>query len=65
MALRDAADRIYGSPVAIQLRYLQTLARISTNKNHTIVVPIPMEVVRALMQKCRKRKSSDEKRPQD
>uniref|UniRef100_A0A914DPU9 Band 7 domain-containing protein n=1 Tax=Acrobeloides nanus TaxID=290746 RepID=A0A914DPU9_9BILA len=44
VALKQAADQLTGSPAAIQLRYLQTLGRISNSKNHTIVVPIPMEL---------------------
>lgn len=42
-ALRDAADVISESPVALQLRYLQTLTTISAEKNSTIIFPIPIE----------------------
>ncbi|TKR72197.1 hypothetical protein L596_019687 [Steinernema carpocapsae] len=48
VALKQAADSMAESPAAIQLRYLQTLARISTAQNHTIVVPIPVDIVRAI-----------------
>jgi hypothetical protein len=41
-ALKDAADVIMQSPVALQLRYLQTLTTIASEKNSTIVFPIPV-----------------------
>ena len=47
MALRDAADVINQSPVALQLRYLQTLTNISAEKNSTIIFPVPIEMLRS------------------
>jgi erythrocyte band 7 integral membrane protein len=41
--LKEAADVINTSPVALQLRYLQTLTQISAEKNSTIIFPIPGE----------------------
>jgi hypothetical protein len=41
-ALKDAADVIMQSPTALQLRYLQTLTTIASEKNSTIVFPIPV-----------------------
>ncbi len=46
VALKQAADMINQSPVALQLRYLQTLTTISAEKNSTIIFPIPMEMLR-------------------
>jgi len=43
-ALKEASDIISESPAALQLRYLQTLSTISTEKNSTIVFPIPIEM---------------------
>ena len=43
-ALREASDIISASPVAFQLRYLQTLNTIAAEKNSTIIFPIPMEM---------------------
>ena len=43
-ALREASEIISDSPAALQLRYLQTLSTIATEKNSTIVFPIPMEL---------------------
>lgn len=41
--LREAADVMAVQPVAVQLRYLQTLTEIAVEKNSTIVFPLPME----------------------
>ncbi|CAF4411681.1 unnamed protein product, partial [Rotaria magnacalcarata] len=44
-SLKEAADIINESPIALQLRYLQTLTTISAEKNSTIVFPIPIELL--------------------
>ena len=46
MHLRNAAQTISESPIALQLRYLQTLTNIASEKNSTIVFPIPMDFSR-------------------
>ena len=46
IALKMAADTINQSPVALQLRYLQTLGSIAAEKNSTIIFPIPIEFLR-------------------
>jgi erythrocyte band 7 integral membrane protein len=43
LALKEAADTMNKSPVAFQLRYLQTLTHIATEKNSTIIFPIPID----------------------
>jgi regulator of protease activity HflC (stomatin/prohibitin superfamily) len=43
-----AAQIIQREPVAIQLRYLQTLVEIGTEKNTTVVFPIPVDLLSAL-----------------
>ena len=43
-ALKEAADILNQSPVALQLRYLQTLSTIAAEKNSTIIFPIPMDM---------------------
>jgi len=45
--LLEAADKISQNPVAIQMRYLQTLTEIAVEKNSTIVFPLPMELMKA------------------
>ncbi len=45
--LREAAHTLAHEPVAVQLRYLSTLVEIASEKNSTIIFPIPVEFVRA------------------
>jgi regulator of protease activity HflC (stomatin/prohibitin superfamily) len=47
--LSDAAEVIEKHPVAIQLRFLQTLVEIGAEKNTTIVLPIPIELFKPFM----------------
>jgi len=56
-ALKEAADVIAQSPAALQLRYLQSLNMIATEKNSTIIFPIPMDFVRAFTEKWRRHHS--------
>lgn len=48
--LAQAAELIQRQPVAIQLRYLQTLVEIGTEKNTTIVFPLPIDIMSSLGQ---------------
>ncbi|MFI5246945.1 MAG: slipin family protein [Nitrospirales bacterium] len=43
--LADAADVISRNPVALQLRYLQTLVEIAAEKNSTTIFPIPIDTI--------------------
>ena len=43
VALKEAADIIIQSPIALQLRYMQTLTNIAGEKNSTIIFPIPLD----------------------
>jgi regulator of protease activity HflC (stomatin/prohibitin superfamily) len=45
--LTQAADIISRNPQALQLRFLSTLTEISTEKNSTIVFPLPIELLKA------------------
>lgn len=47
--LSEAAHMIQKEPIALQLRYLQTLADIATEKNSTIVFPIPIDLLTPFM----------------
>jgi len=49
MKLSEAAEQIMKFPVAIQLRFLQTLADIATEKNSTIVFPVPIDILKPFM----------------
>jgi len=44
--LAEAARVIHTEPAALQLRYLQTLAEIATEKNSTLVFPVPIDILR-------------------
>ena len=43
--LRQAADRLE-SPTALQLRLFQTMGEIATEQNSTIILPVPMDLLR-------------------
>jgi len=43
--LSDAAQTLSGQPVALQLRYLQTLTEIGVEKNTTVIFPLPIDIM--------------------
>src|SRR5436305_3949181 len=49
--LGQAADIIGRSPGALQLRYLQTLLEISSTNNTTTILPIPIELIKPIVDK--------------
>ena len=49
--LAEAAAVLAREPITITLRYLQTLAEIGTEKNTTVVFPVPVELLNALLGK--------------
>src|SRR5438067_11702154 len=46
--LKDAAVVIEAHPIALQLRYLQTLLELGSSQSTTIAFPIPIEMLKAL-----------------
>ena len=50
-ALSEAAVAISANPLTIQLRYLQTLTEIATEKNSTIVFPLPIDLISSFLKK--------------
>ena len=48
--LAQAAERISENPVTLQLRYLQTLTEIASEKNSTILFPLPIELFQNRLQ---------------
>jgi regulator of protease activity HflC (stomatin/prohibitin superfamily) len=48
--LVDAANLLAAQPITLQLKYLQTLTDIGTEKNTTVIFPLPMELL-SLVQK--------------
>jgi len=49
--LSQAANIISVNPAALQLRFLQTLAEVSTEKNSTIIFPVPIDIISGFMKK--------------
>jgi regulator of protease activity HflC (stomatin/prohibitin superfamily) len=43
--LSEAAEVLAAQPISVQLRYLQTLIEMSSERTSTIVVPIPVELL--------------------
>lgn len=52
--LADAAQIIASQPMAMQLRYLGTLTEIATEKNSTIIFPVPIDLIKPLLEKAGK-----------
>jgi len=47
--LSEAAEILGRQPLALQLRYLETLTIIAADKNSTIIFPLPMDIIGPLM----------------
>jgi len=50
-ALSEAAEVIGRQPATLQLRYLQTLTEIASEKNSTIIFPLPIELMKSFIPK--------------
>jgi len=49
--LRDAAINIAVEPTALQLRYLQTLTEVASEKNSTTIFPVPIDLLTPFLKK--------------
>ena len=49
--LLESAQTLAKQPESLQLRYLQTLTEIASDKTHTIVFPLPMDMLKSLLGK--------------
>ena len=49
--LAQAANVISVNPAALQLRYLQTLTEVATEKNSTTIFPVPIDLLKPFMEK--------------
>ena len=49
--LLESAQTLAKQPESLQLRYLQTLTEIASDKTHTIVFPLPMDMLKPLLEK--------------
>lgn len=52
--LSEASSILSQNPMSLQLRYLQTLVEVSSEKNSTIVFPIPLDLLRPFFEKASK-----------
>jgi regulator of protease activity HflC (stomatin/prohibitin superfamily) len=53
--LAEAAAIMARQPMALQLRYLQTLAEIATENNSTTIFPVPIDLLRPFLEAVRPR----------
>lgn len=49
--LAGASEIMSKNPITIQLRYLQTLNEIASEKNSTIIFPLPIEIIKNFLEK--------------
>lgn len=49
--LADAAKIIATEPATLQLRFLQTLTEISSEKNSTIIFPVPIDLIKPFLER--------------
>jgi regulator of protease activity HflC (stomatin/prohibitin superfamily) len=52
--LAEAADIMSVYPAAIQLRFLQTLTKVSSENNSTMIVPFPIDLLKGFLEKKEK-----------
>jgi regulator of protease activity HflC (stomatin/prohibitin superfamily) len=50
--LKDAADVISVNPTALQLRFLQTMLEMSSERATTMILPLPLELFRPFLDKA-------------
>ncbi|MBI4810882.1 MAG: slipin family protein [Ignavibacteriales bacterium] len=53
--LSDAARIISETPIALQLRFLQTLTEVAADKNSTIIFPLPLDLFEPFLERIRKK----------
>ncbi len=49
--IAEAAEIIKKNPVALQLRFLQTMVEVASEKNSSIIIPIPIELIKPFIEK--------------
>jgi regulator of protease activity HflC (stomatin/prohibitin superfamily) len=54
--LKKAADIIATEPIALQLRFLQTLTEVASEKNSTTIFPIPIDLLTPFIKNTEKKK---------
>jgi regulator of protease activity HflC (stomatin/prohibitin superfamily) len=56
----DAANLLSQNTTSLQLRYLQTLTEVATEKNSTIIFPLPIDLVEMFMKKVNPPKETEQ-----
>ena len=56
--LLEAAETLSRQPQSMQLRYMQTLTEISTDKTNTVIFPLPLDLIEPLLGKRKDREPS-------
>jgi regulator of protease activity HflC (stomatin/prohibitin superfamily) len=56
--LLEAAQTLARQPQSMQLRYMQTLTEISTDKTNTVIFPLPLDLIEPLLGKRKDREPS-------
>jgi len=59
--LADAAEIISKQPQALQLRYLQTLTEIASEKNSTTIFPVPIDLIKPFLSEYIRNEKSENK----
>ena len=49
--LKDAANVMAQNPIALQLRFLQTMLEISSERSTTMILPLPLELLRPFLER--------------
>jgi len=52
--LAQAAEIIAKQPNAMHLRFLQSLVQVSAEKNHTVVLPVPVDIAQQVLDKLKR-----------
>lgn len=60
--MADAAKVLATEPMSLQLRYLQTLREIATEKNSTILFPIPIDLIKPFIKMAERMEALEEKK---
>jgi len=53
--LKNAADNIAKEPIALQLRFLQTLTEVASEKNSTTIFPVPIDLLKPFLKEEEKK----------
>ena len=59
--LKDAAVIIADHPMALTLRYLQTLTEVASDKNSTTIFPIPIDLIKPFLRLAERAEMSSER----